>query len=161
MAIEAPVSKFKKTNLKIYIGALVIAAVFFGYDGYFSKYEWSKRHKFYVKHVIDNDGVPSSTMVFNQKSPPIFLGGALFFAITLFVIKDKRIVADENELVISDNFKIPYDSIQAIDKTHFEKKGCFTIIYNDQNDSELQYKLSNRKYDNLSAVLEHITAKIS
>ena len=33
MAIVAPLSKFKKTNLLIYIAACVLVAVVFGYDG--------------------------------------------------------------------------------------------------------------------------------
>ncbi len=153
MAIEAPVSKFKKNNLKIYIVFCLGLLAWCIYDGYFNE-KWIAEH-------TNEDGSQKTYLVANRRAPYLFVPLIGFFAITLFVIKDKKIIADENELVISKNFKIPYDSIQAIDKTLFEKKGRFTIIYNDQNDSELQYKLSDRKYDNLSAVLEHITAKIS
>src|SRR4030042_5076011 len=73
MAIEAPMSKFTKTNFKIYIGVCLFAAGIFAYDGYLSKYEWSKRYSFYKEHVLDNDGKPSPTMEFKRKSPPVFL----------------------------------------------------------------------------------------
>jgi hypothetical protein len=59
MAIEAPVSKYTKTNIKIYIAVCVAAAVIFAYDGYLSKYKWSGRYSFYKKHVLDNDGKPT------------------------------------------------------------------------------------------------------
>jgi len=159
MAIEAPVSKFRKTNFKIYIGICILAAVVFAYDGYLSKYKWSMRYSFYKKEVLDNDGKPTHTMIFNRKSPPFFLAGAAFFAFFLYLIKDQKLIADENELIINNKKRIPYDTIQQIDKTYFEKKGFFIISCNGNNQARI--KLSNRKYDNLSAVLEHLVAKIS
>jgi len=36
MAIEAPISKFKKTNLKIFFGICIAIAIIFAYDGYLS-----------------------------------------------------------------------------------------------------------------------------
>jgi len=114
MAIEAPISKFKKTNLKIFLGICIAIAIIFAYDGYLSKYKWSGRYSFYKKQVIDNDGKPTPAMNFNRKSPPFFLAGAVVFAVILYVVKDKKLIADENELVISDKKRIPYDSIQHI-----------------------------------------------
>jgi hypothetical protein len=161
MAIEAPISKFKKKNLKIYIIVCIVAAAIFAYDGYLSKYKWSKRYSFYKKHVIDNDGKPDSTMNFNRKAPPFFIAGAVLFAVYLFVIRSRKIIADENELIISEKEKIPYDSIEKIDKTHFENKGRFVITYKDKDGNEVNRRLSDRKYDNLNAVLDHLVAKIS
>ena len=37
MAIEAPISRHKKTSLIIYIVVCIVLAVWFGYDGYFSE----------------------------------------------------------------------------------------------------------------------------
>lgn len=161
MAVEAPISKFKKTNLKIFFGICIAIAVIFAYDGYLSKYKWSGRYSFYKQQVLDNDNKPTPTMIFNRKSPPFFILGAAVFAVVLYVIKDKKLIADENELVISDKKRISYDSIQQINKTYFEKKGFFVITYKNKGDSEAKLKLSDRKYDNLSAVLEHVVAKIS
>ena len=79
----------------------------------------------------------------------------------LFSLKDKKLIADENELVISDKKRISYDSIQQINKTYFEKKGFFIITYKDKGESEVRLRLSDRKYDNLPAILEHLVAKIS
>jgi len=161
MAIEAPISKFKKTNLKIFLGICIAIAIIFAYDGYLSKYKWSGRYSFYKKQVIDNDGKPTPAMNFNRKSPPFFLAGAVVFAVMLYVVKDKKLIADENELVISDKKRIPYDSIQQINKTYFEKKGFFVITYKNKGEGVARLRLSDRKYDNLSAVLEHLVAKIS
>ena len=160
MAIEAPVSKFTKTNLKIYIAVCVAAAAIFAYDGYLSKYEWSGRYSFYKEHVLDNDGVPTQTMNFNTKSPPFFIGAAVLFAVYLFVIKNNKLIADENELVFSDKDKLPYDSIEAINKTYFEKKGFFIITYKNGNGKQVDRKITERKYDNLPAVLDYLVTKI-
>jgi hypothetical protein len=161
MAIEAPISKFKKTNLKIYIVVCVALAIIFAYDGYLSKYKWSRRYSFYKEHVLDNDGKPTPTMNFNRKSPPFFIAGAVLLGAYLFAVRNKKILADENELVIGDKERIPYDSIQKIDKTHFERKEFFVITYKDKDASEVQRKLSGRTYDNLAAILDHLVAKIS
>ena len=100
-------------------------------------------------------------MNFNRKSPPFFLAGAVIFAVFLYVLKDKKLIADENELVITDKKRISYDSIQQINKTYFEKKGFFVITYKDKGGGEVRLRLSDRKYDNLPAVLELLVAKIS
>jgi len=143
MPIEAPVSKFAKTNIKIYIGACLAAAVIFAYDGYLSKYKWSGRYSFYQEHVIDNGGIPNAAMKFN------------------IVIKRNKLIADENELVFSNKTKIAYDSIQKINKTHFDKKGYFVITYKNESGKEIARKISDRKYDNLKAILDHLVAKIT
>ncbi len=161
MAIEAPISKFKKTNLKIYIVVCVAVAIIFAYDGYLSKYKWSWRYNFYKEHVLDNDGTPTPTMNFNRKSPPFFIAGAVLLGAYLFAVKNRKIVADENELIISNKERISYDSIQQIDKTYFEKKGFFVITYKDKDGKETRRKLHERTYDNLAAILEHLVAKIS
>ncbi len=159
MVIEAPLGKYKKSNLKIYIAVCVIFAAIFAYDGYLSEYEWSHRRSFYEKHV--KDGQPDDTMIFNQKAP-IFLGvAAVALGIRLWAIKNRKLIADENELVVSDRQKIPYDSIEKIDKTLFEKKGLFVITYKDENGGEVNLRLSDKTYDNLAAVLDHVVAKIS
>ena len=160
MAVEAPLSKYKKTNLKIAVAVLIGLAVIFGYDGYLSKYEWSKRRGFYDKHVTENNGVPDSTMVFNQKSPPFFLGAAVIAAVYLAVIKGGKVTADEKALMAGGK-NIHYDSIQSIDKTHFASKGYFVITYKDARGRDARLKLSDRSYDNLSAVLDELIAKIS
>jgi hypothetical protein len=174
MAIEAGLSKFKQNNLKIYIVVLLICGIWFGYDGHFSE-------KFRKEHT-DADGKPDSTLVFNQKSPPFFIGAAVLLAVYLFAIRNKKIIADENELIISDKKRIAYDSIEKIDKTYFRSKtkrkfvgdqsgnvqetrsapeGYFIITYKDNSGREVKRKLSSRTYDNLAAVLDELVAKIS
>jgi len=152
MAIEAPLSKHKKTNYIIYIAVCIVAAVWFGYDGYVSK-------KFQAAHT--QDGKPDSTLIFNRWAPPFFIAVAVLFGLYLSKIKNKRMVAGETELIVSDKERIPYDSIQKIDKTYFDSKGYFIITHKDSDGREINRKLSDRNYDNLAAILEHLVAKIT
>jgi hypothetical protein len=153
MVIEAPLSKFKKNNFKIGIAICVGLAIWFAYDGYYNE-------GFKAKHTGE-DGMPDSTLTFNQKSPPFLIGAAMLLGAYLFAIRNKKVIADETELVISDKEKIPYDSIEKIDKTGFDSKGHFTITYKDEAGGEVNRKISDRTYDNLTAILEHLVAKIS
>jgi len=153
MAIEAPASKFRKTNLKIYIAICIGLAIWCAYDGHFNK-QWIERH-------TNHDGSEQPYLVFNKNAPPYFIGAAILLTVYFFVFKKKKIIADETELIISKSKRIPYDSIQKIDKMHFDSKGFFLITYKDENDREISYKLSDRLYDNLPVILEHLVAKIS
>lgn len=159
MAIEAPISKHKKINFKIYITACVIFAFVFAYDGYLSKYKWSHRRSFYEKHVKDGRG--DETMIFNQIIPIVLVAAAICLAARLRALKDKKLLADENGLIISDKEKISYDSIQKIDKTYFKSKGFFVITYKDNDGREVNRKLNDRTYDNLQAVLDELVAEIT
>jgi hypothetical protein len=154
MAVEAPVSKFRKTNLKIYILVLIGFAVWCIYDGYFSD-------KFIEEHTDPETGEAKGWLVVNKTAPPFLVGAAVLIGVYLFAIKDRKITADENELIISDKKRIAYDSIQKIDKTHFKSKGRFSITYKDETDREIEHKMSDREYDNLVAVLDHLVEKIS
>ena len=159
MAIEAPISKSKKNNLKIYAVACIVFAIVFAYDGYLSKYQWSHRRSFYEKHV--KEGQPDDTMIFNQIAP-IFLVVLTAVLIGRFwALKDKKLLADEKELVISDKEKISLDSIQKIDKTNFDSKGYFIITYKGKDGSEINRKISDKTYDNLAAILDKLVAKIN
>lgn len=153
MAIEAPVSKYKKTNFKIYIIVCLGLAVWFAYDGYFNQ-------KFINDHV-DADGKPNPTLVFNRHAP-YYLGGAALVLIAYFwAIKDRKIVADENELRIGGGDTIKYDAVESIDKTRFADKGYFVIAYKDERGRPAHKELSDRNWDHLAAVLDHLVAKIS
>jgi len=153
MAIEAPVSKFRKNGLILWMVVCIGVAIYCVYDGYFNE-------KFKTKHT-NEDGTPDSTLVFNLKAPPYFIGAAVLFGAFFFIIKNKKMIADENELIISDKKRIPYDSIQEIDKTHFKSKGRFVITYKDKNGKEVDRKISDRQYDNLEPILDHLVAKIT
>ncbi|MHC4175557.1 MAG: hypothetical protein ACYS0I_06550 [Planctomycetota bacterium] len=158
MTIEAPISKYKKTNFKIYIAFCVVAAIILAYDGYLSKYQWSHRRSFYEKHT--KDGNPDDTMIFNQKVPILLAALAAALAVRLWTMKNRKLLADENELIISDK-RIPYESMQKIDKTHFDSKGFFIITYTGKDNREVDLKLSKKTYDNLAAILDALVVKIS
>ncbi|MBW2690241.1 MAG: hypothetical protein JRC99_09975 [Deltaproteobacteria bacterium] len=150
MAIEAPLSSYKKKNTLIIAAVLIGVGAWFAYDGY-------KNPDFIKKHTID--GVADSTLNFNRKSPPFFIGAGILLGIYFVTIKGKKIVADENRLVAG-NITVGYDAIEKINKTHFDKKGFFIITYSQDGQSK-ELKLSDRIYDNLGAVLDHIVSKIS
>ena len=160
MAIEAPMSKFKLNNYKIYIVVCILIAVVFAYDGYLSKYEWSHRQKFYQEHFIDNDNQPDSTIKGNQIAPFALIALAALIAIRYAMVKDTKVVADETSLIIGKKV-ISYDSIEKIDKTNFDSKGYFAIGYKDESGGESEIKLSDRSYDDLKAVLDELVTKIS
>jgi hypothetical protein len=152
MAVVAPFCKYKKTNLKIYIVMLLAFAVYFAYDGYYNQ-------KFIQKHT--NIGKPDSTLVFNRKSPLVFLAAAAVIAVWYWKVKDKKLVAADDALVFGEKDKIPYSSIESINKTKYDSKGFFVIEYKSADGQKLQCKISSRTYDNLDAVLELLVSKIT
>ncbi len=152
MAIVAPVSKYKVKTFLIYMAVLVGFAAYCVYDGRFNE-------AFKEKHTVN--GIPDGTMVFNQKTPPYLVGAAVLLGVYLLVFRTKKIVADDSTLVIDGKAGIPYDSVQKIDKTAFDKKGHFTFTYKTPDGKEIDCKISDRNYDNLKAVLDHLVAKIS
>ena len=153
MAIEAPISKFKKTNIKICIAVCIGLVIWCVYDAHFNEE--------FIKKYTDDDGNPTGWLVINRKAPLFLAGAAVIFGVYLFLLKDKRLLADDNELVINNKKRISYESIQQINKTYFDEKGFFVVTYKNKGGNEARLKLSDRKYDNLPAVLERLIEKIS
>ena len=153
MVIEAGISKSTKFRLLVYALGLVGFAGWFAYDGFLNES--------FIEAHTNEEGVADSTLRFNQKSPPFFLGGALLMGLRLFVVSKRRIVAEESELVIHNSVRIPYDAIQEIDKTHFKTKGVFTLAYDSPGGERLRRKVDSRDYDNMTAILDHLVEQIS
>lgn len=153
MAIEAPLSKYKRNDFKICIVVCLALAGWFAYDGYLNE-------RFIDKHT-DEQGTAEFDLVVNRVAPPCLLGVAVLLGAYFYVVKDRKLVADGSALVVGGKVKIPYDAIEKIDKTHLEEKGFFTIIYTDENGRELRQKLSTRSYDNLEPILDHLVAEIT
>lgn len=153
MAIEAPYSKYRKQNLVILAVISLALAVWCVYDGYIND-NWIQEH-------TNPDGSPQSYLAFNRKAPPYFVAAAVVLVIGFFAVRNKKIVADEDELVITSKEKIPYAAIEKIDKTHFDTKGFFIITYKGQDGKAIERKLTYKAYDNLKPVLEHLVGKIS
>jgi hypothetical protein len=152
MALVAPVSKYKIKTFLIYMAVLVGFGAYCYYDGHYNQ-------SFIDKHTVD--GKPDGTMVFNQKAPVYLVGAAALIGVYLLVIRNKKVVADDNALVIDGKTSIPYDTVQKIDKTNFDEKGHFTFSYKTPDGKEIDRKISDRNYDNLKAILDHLVAKIS
>ena len=153
MAIEAPLSKSKRNDFIIGVVVCLGLALWFAYDGYFNK-------KFITEHTTEQ-GRPDGTLVFNRKSPPFFVAGALLLGAYWYVIRHRKVVAAEDALVIAGRKKIPYDAIEQIDRTYFESKGIFTITYKNENGRFVQYRLTDRHYANLGPILDHLVARIT
>ena len=151
MAVEAPLSRYKKNNLLIIAAVLVGFGLWFYYDGYISE-------SFQQKHT-NPDGTPSSTLVFNRKAPPFFIGAGIAALGYFFVIRNKKVTADDEKLVAG-NTVVPFADVEKVNKTHFDTKGFFTITYAQGGQSK-ELTLSDRRYDNLAAVLDHVVLKIS
>ena len=151
MAIVAPISKYKKNTLKIAIAVLIGLAIYCVYDGYYNQ-------KFIEKNT--DEGTPNSSLTFNRKSPPFMVGVAVLAGIRLFLIRNKKVTADDQAIVTCTQ-KIVYDSIEQIDRTHFDSKGYFVVTYKNEQGDNSQLKLSDRTYDNLPAVLEVLISRIS
>jgi hypothetical protein len=152
MALVAPASKYKIKTYIIYMVVLVGLSAYCVYDGYFNP-------SFKEKHTID--GKPDKTLTGNQQAP-FYLGGlAVLLGGYVLVIRSKKIVADDNALIIDGKTGISYDSVQKINKTDFDTKGHFTFTYKTPDGKEIDRKISDRDYDNLKAILDHLVAKIS
>jgi hypothetical protein len=160
MVVVAPFCQYKKTNFKIYIVMLLAFAAYLGYDGYLSKYKWSKRYHFYEDHVTKNGGKSDTTMKVNRYSPPFMIVGAIGIAVWYRKVKDRKLIADDEALVFSEKDKIPYNSIEGI-KDNYKSKGFFVVEYKLPDGRKSQRKISDRNYDNLDAVLELLVSKIT
>jgi hypothetical protein len=153
MAIQAPLSRYKRNNFYIYMVVCLVAASWFAYDGYLNK-------AFIAKHT-DEQGRPTGTLVTNRVAPPFLVAGAVLLGGYLYAIRNRKIVAAEDALVIAGKQRISYDAIEKIDRTHFEKRGFFTITYKSEQGSMAQRTLSDREYDNLGPILDHLVVQIS
>lgn len=153
MAIEAPLSKYKRNNVLIYIAVCLGLACWFAYDGYFNQ-------TFINEHTTE-EGNPNGVLVFNQKSPPVFAAAALLLGGYLYAIRQRKVVADDVELIVAGKERIPYNTIEKIDKTHFADKGFFTVFYSRGSGAEAKRRLSDREYDNLEPILELLVEKIT
>ena len=71
--------------------------MFFGYDGYYGK-------KFIAKHTVN--GKPDSALVFNRESPPYLFAAAVTVAVYAWIVRNKKIIADDQQLIISEKEKI-------------------------------------------------------
>jgi hypothetical protein len=153
MTIEAPLSKSKRNDFLIGIVACMVFALWFAYDGYLNK-------KFIAEHMTEQ-GQPDDTLVINRYAPPFLVLGALLLGACWYAIRSRKLVAAEDALVFPGGRKIPYAAIEAIDKTHFETKGFFTLTYKSENGSLAKRRLSDRQFENLKPLLEHLIAQIT
>ena len=155
MAIEAPFSKHRRNYMLIWIAVLVGFGIYCIYDGYFNQ-------EFIEENTIKNEAGEEKMgewLIVNRYAPYAMIPGAIFMAIRFLMVKDKKIVAGETSLKVG-SVEVPYDSIEKITKTFFDKKGYFTVTYTDGG-KEVDLKLSDRNYDNMPAILDELVKQIS
>ena len=152
MTLEAPLSRYKKQNLKIAIAVMIGLAIWCIYDGHYND-------KFIQSHK-DEDGNPKGWLVVNRIAPPYLFAGAIATSVYFFMIRNKIVTADETGLTANGK-TIEYKDIELINKTYFDTKGYFVVGYKDPQGNSCQMKLSDRTYDNMKTVLDHLVAKIS
>lgn len=153
MAVEAPLSRYRRTNLLIYLGACIALALWFAYDGYLNQ-------TFIAEHTTEQ-GQPDGTLVFNQKAPFLLVPAALLLGAYCYAIRNRKLVAAGDALVFPGGRRIAYEAIEQIDKTHFETKGIFTITYKNDGGRLARYRLTDRHFDNLKPILDHLIAQIT
>ena len=144
MAIEVPVSRYKRNSLLIGIAICAGLSVWCAYDGYLNKTFKETHPEWWVT---------------NRAAPFILLPIAALLAVRWYVIRGRKLIADDNELIFPGKTRISYDAIESIDRTYFDNKGFFTISYKQAGGSETKRRLSDRNYDNLPAILDHVIAK--
>jgi len=101
--------------------------------------------KFIQQHT-DEQGNPDSTLLFNRISPPFFVGGALLLAVYFCAVRGRKVVAEDDTLVVAGKVKI---------------RGYFIVTYKNESGKEVRRKLTDRSYDNLGPLLEHLVAQIT
>jgi len=149
MAIEATGSKYGvKSGIMIAIACLAFG-VYCLYDGWINE-------KYQEEHTDSQTGEPKFDLMFNRVYGPVACGAAgLYFLIGAIRLKAKKIIADENGLTFSNGKTISYAGMKKIDKTPLEKKGYFSIEY-EQGQATKTLKLTDRQYDNLGLLLDEI-----
>lgn len=155
MAIEAPLSKYKRQNYWIIIAVLIGGSIWCVYDGYFNE-------KFAKENMRTNEAgeeIQGEWLIVNRNAPYIMIPGALLAALRFFMVKGRKVVATETTL-LTGKAEIPFKSIERINKTYFDKKGYFIVTYKD-GDKEIDVKLSDRSYDNMPAILDELVKQIS
>jgi hypothetical protein len=153
MALTATLSKYKKNTHIIWMALCIGFAAYCVYDAHYNEG--------FIKKHSSADGKPDGTLAFNLKAPYVLFPLAAMLGVWLLVISKRKITAEETGLVIDGKTNIAYDSIQKIDKTLFASKGRFIITYKDAGGKETNRVISDKDYDNLPAILDHLVAKIS
>jgi hypothetical protein len=153
MTVVAPYSKYRRTNCLIAIVAFVVIGGWCVYDGYINE-------NFITEHT-NPDGSMQDYLKINRTAPYIAGAGIIGVGIFWLTVRDKKVVADDNELTIDNKQKIPYTSIEQIDRTHFDSKGFFIISYKKPDGQNALKAFSYKRYDNLKSLLDHLVTKIT
>lgn len=110
----------------------------------------------HIKHSTWRDGRATANLQLNRYyGPAVCAIAAVYFLISFIRIPSYRIEADATGLKVNAEAQIPYTAIKQIDNRDFEKKGKFTITYDDQGGNK-SLVLSRAQYDNLKAILDEI-----
>jgi len=149
MAVEAKGSNYSfRTGIIITVASIAFGAYFF-YDGWISE-------SYQQKETDPETGETTFNLKFNRVYGPIVCGlAAGYFLIGALTLRRKRLVAEGEGLRFSGGQFIPYGAMKAINRTPLQKKGYFTIDYEEEGQRKT-LKLTERVYDNLGLLLDEI-----
>ncbi len=152
--VVATFSKYSKQNLIIAIVICIGAIIVCSHDGYYNQ-------GFINKHTID--GQIDSVLAFNKYSPPVFAVFAILAAIRYYVVGSYKVVAGDDSIEVDGKLTIKYDDIDSLNATYFDDKGSgyFILKYKSSDGSLKDLKISKKRYDGTSELLETIVSKIS
>ena len=150
MAVVATGCRHTRNTNYIIAVVCILVGLYFFYDGWFGSYR--------EKELEENEGKPTISLYINQYAIIPLAVIAVYFALAAKRLNAKRIEADDTALSFSHGLKIPYNSIQQIDKRFFEKEGHFTIEH-DADGSIKKLKLNDRTYDGLGLLLDEIVRR--
>lgn len=147
MAIVSTGSRHTQNTNYIIAVACILFACWFLYDGWFNE-------DFIKEQEEKNEYL---TIRLNQYYVPIgCAGAAVFFVLSAYRLKSRKITAGQSDLEFSDGLKIAYNDIQQIDKRFFKKEGHFTVHYKEDSGEDKKIKLTDRTYDGLGLLLDEI-----
>jgi len=147
MAVVATGCRHTRNTNYIIAVVCILVGLYFFYDGWIGNYR--------LKELEENDNKPTISLYINQYAIIPLAVIAVYFALAAKRLNAKRIEADDTALSFSHGLKIPYNSIQQIDKRFFEKEGHFTLEYEVGSEAK-KLKLTDRTYDKLGLLLDEI-----
>ena len=152
--VVATFSKYSRQNLIIAIVICIGAIAVCSYDGYINQ-------DFIAEHTID--GQIDSVLAFNKYSQPVFAVFAILAAIRYYIVGSYKVVAGDDSIEVDGKLEIKYDDIESLNPTYFDVKGkgYFVLEYKSSDGNIKDLKISKKRYDGTSELLETIVSKIS
>jgi len=153
MAVEVTGSRYTCRTNYLIAAACIVFGLWFLYDGWFND-EFIQDHM--SLDEVTNEQQPNVDLMINRLWAPIFCGIVMVvFVIFAIRLKSKKIVTDNEGLILSNGQKITFNDIRQIDKRFFDQKGYFSIEYGPTGSTK-EIKFDDRTWDGLRSLLDEI-----